>query len=127
MGLLDTVRTKLTTDGVVDGSTWKCFIGYAPDDQDQIVQLTPSGGLPQDTLGNETVRDTFQVLVRAGELEYGTCETQWWAMFNSLQDADLGASDVYYLQALSSAPAFYLDENRRPNMTANFQARRAAP
>jgi len=92
VGLLNIIKTKLTSDGVVDGSTWKCFIGYCPDDQDKVISLYSTGGLPQDTLGGENVIETIQVRVRAGALDYSACHDKWWEMFNSLQDADLTAT-----------------------------------
>ena len=130
--LLEIIRDKLEADAVVNGSTWKCFLGFLPDDQDQCISLHLTGGFPQETLGNENVAQTFQVLVRAGDREHVICEAKWWEMFNSLQDADFTASPVndatiYLCQALASGPMTFADEKQRINMTANFRIIRERP
>jgi hypothetical protein len=130
MSLLDTIRTRLTDQAVVDGSTWKCFIGYTPDAQDQVVSLNPTGSWHgQETHEGDNVHDTFQVRVRGSKLAYNTCEGKWRDMFDALQDADLSASPnfVYLLQSEQTAPMYYLDEKQRPNMTANFRVTRSTP
>lgn len=125
--LLDTIRQKLIDDGVVDGTTWKCFIGAAPDDQDQLISLQLTGGFEQDTLGGENVLETFQVRVRSGAREYVTCEAKWRAMFDSLHDADLSASNIYLIQALATGPLTWDDDKLRTNMSANFRVTRDKP
>lgn len=125
--LLDIIKTKLTTASVVNGTTWKCFIGFCPDDQDQVISLHLTGGLPQDTHGGENVTETFQLRVRAATLDYATCETKWRAAFNALQDADLSANSIYLIQALTSGPLEWFDEKDRPNMSVNFRVMRAKP
>ncbi len=132
MGLLETIKEKLEADAVVDGSAWRCFLNFLPDVQDQIVSLHLTGGFPQDTLGNENVVQTFQVLVRAGDRDFTVCENKWWEMFNSLQDADFTATPVsdetiYLCQAMASGPMIFSDNNERVNMTANFRVIRQRP
>lgn len=119
--LLDTIKTKLTSAGVVNGSTWVCFIGYAPDPQDQLVSLHMTGGMAQDTHDNKNITETFQLRVRAAPLAYIVCYTKWLAAFNALQDVDLASSGVRFIQALAASPLEFFDEKNRPNMTVNFR------
>ena len=125
--LLDIIKAKLTSAGVIDGTTWRCFIGFAPDTQDQLISLHATGGYPQDTHAGDVNRETFQLRVRTGEMAYTDCETKWRAAFNALHDADLSASDIYQIQAESAGPLEYYDENGRVNMTVNFRVTRAKP
>jgi hypothetical protein len=132
MGLLETVKEKLEADGVVNGSTWKCFVGFLPDDQDQCISIHLTGGFPQDTHEGENVLMTFQALVRAGDRAHDVCEAKWWDMFNSLQDADFGASPVgdatvYLCQAMATGPLTFGDEKQRTCMTANFRVVKERP
>lgn len=126
MSLLETVRTALITAGVAtsgSGSAWPCYIGYAPDDQDQLISLEFTGGFPQDTQQGENTIETFQLRVRAGYLLHSTCETKCRAAFNALENADL--TGVNLIQALNSGPLSFLDTKNRPNMTVNFRVVRA--
>jgi hypothetical protein len=127
--LLSTIRTKLIADAVANLAAWKCWIGYYPDDigTDQLIALNLTGGFPQDTHGGENVHQTFQVTVRAARTDYATCEAKWWAMFRSLNDADLSASDIYLIQAMASGPLEYLDALNRTCMTCNFRVVRKKP
>lgn len=126
MSLLETVRTVLTTAGVVT-SAWPCYVGYTPDDTDQAISLQLTGGFQQDTMQNENLLETFQVRVRAGALQFSTCETKWRAMFDALQDVDLGANDINLIQAMASGPLSWTDAKNRTNMSANFRVVRAKP
>ena len=125
MGLLDVVRQKLLGDGVASAN-WPCFIGYGPDNPDQIIVLQYTGGLAQDTLEGTNIEQHFQIKVRANKLDFSACENKWWDMFNSLQDADFSVSpyfaNIYLLQVLESGPIAFTDHLNRTNMTANFRA-----
>ena len=127
--LLDDIRSHLIAQSVANTTTWKCYIGYAPDAEDQLISLEVTGGLPQDTHGGETVTQTFQVRIRAGEKAYTTCEDKWWNMFSALENADISisGSDIYLMHAFASGPIVYYDSKQRPNMTANFRVVRATP
>lgn len=123
--LLTIIRTRLLTQSVANTTTWPCYIGYTPDLTDQVISLELSGGFPQDTHGNENVHQTFQVRVRAARLDYTACEIKWWAMYAALNDANLSASGIHLIQAMSSAPLAFYDEKERVVMTANFRVIRA--
>lgn len=125
--LLDIIRDKLVADAVVNSTTWKCWIGYSPDTQDQLISLHQTGGYPQDTHGGENVHQTIMVRVRAGRLDYNVCLDKWWQMFRCLQDANLSASDVRLIQSTASGPLEYFDQENRVNMTANFRIVRDLP
>ena len=125
--LLDAIHAKLTADGVLNGSTWKGFIGFTPDDQDQEISLVSTGGFPQDTHGGETVSETFQVVVRAAAFEHTVGRNKWQDMFNSLHDADLSADNIHLIQALASGPVQFSDDKKRPNFSANFRVIRDTP
>lgn len=130
MGLLDDVRTHLINQSVANTTTWKAFVGYTPDEADQVISLNPTGGRPQDTHGGENAHDTFQVRIRAAKFEYTICEAKWWDMFDALQDADLSSvsgADVYLMQCENVGPLHYVDDKQRPNCTANFRVIRAKP
>ncbi len=130
--LLDQIYNKLLTDGVINGTTWKCFIGFLPDEQDQCIGLFETGGLPPDKINRETTMPTFQVRVRASKLSYADCRNKWQDVFRSLQDANqTGLSPdplqkIYLMQAMQTAPIVVFDEKQRPNMTVNFRVIMAA-
>lgn len=126
MSLLDTVRNKLVSAGIVEGTTgYRAYIGYAPDDNDKIVGLMPYGGQPQDTHQGENSTEMFQVKVRAGSLDYAEAETKTRAVLNCLQDASL--TDVNLIQAMSMGPMCWYDENSRPNFSLSFRVIRRKP
>ena len=124
MSLLEDVRSKLSSAGVLSGG-YLCFIGYVPDDQDKIIGLIFSGGEPQDTLEGENVIQHFQVKVRAGRLDFAACETKWQAAFNALQDATI--TDVYLIQAMATGPLTWYEEKQRPCMSLNMRVIRDKP
>lgn len=127
MPLLDIIKAKLAADGVADGAVWRVFIGFAPDTQDQLISLHLTGGFPQDTLGGETIRGTFQLRVRGAYRDYVTCEAKWRECFNALNDADLSADGICLIQALAGEPLEYDDAKSRLNMTMNFNVKRTTP
>jgi hypothetical protein len=128
MALLDDIKAKLSADGVFDGSTWKCYIGFLPDDQDNCIALFETGGEPPDTLARENIRPWFQARVRAGAHEYAAAHSKWQAVYDSLNDAETsGVSPDYlpgyvYIQAIQTGPLVFYDAELRPNMTVNFRA-----
>jgi len=129
MSLLTAIRDHLISQAVVDSDNWKAFIGWTPDTQDQVISLTPTGGLPQDTHGGENALGSFQVRVRAGKLDYATAESKWWDAFDALQDADLSASPdfIYMVEIENSEPLYYVDSKSRPNLTMNCRTVRSKP
>lgn len=127
MALLDIIRDKLIAENIVEvHSTWKCWIGFAPDTTDRIVSLHATGGFPQDTLLNENLRPTFQVRVRGQRLDYSVCEAKWREVFTCLQNADLSSEGIFLVQAMTSGPLEFYDEKERINMSANFQVVQSA-
>lgn len=127
MDLLESIKTYLTSAGVVDGITWQCFIGYAPDAQDQIISLHYTGGLPQDTHGGENISPTFQLHVRTGPLEHAACANKWWQAVKTLNNADMSAQGIALIQSMATGPLPFNDEKNRVNMTANFRVVMRAP
>ncbi len=129
MQLLEVIRRKLIADAVVNSTTWKCYIGYTPDDQDQAISLTLSGGFPRDTLSGANVLPTFQVTIRTGYLSRAACETKWWQVFNSLDegdptvsgDGDLSEGGVRLISPMNTGPLEWLDAKNRVNMSVNYR------
>ena len=126
MSTMETIRATLVTAGVIDETNWVAYIGYIPDDQDQVIGLVPTGGFPQDTHGGENGHPTFQVTVRAGRNEYATARAKWLAMYHALHDANLSASNIWLIQAYATDPIQMLDGNNRPSFVTNFRVVRAA-
>lgn len=124
MSLLPIVRNRLIATGVVE-TGWTCFIGYGPEEGDKQILLSPTGGFPQDTQQNENLQETFQVTIRAAQLDYEACEAKWTEVFEALTDADLSASGIRLIQALQSGPLVWYDDKNRPNMSVNFKVVRA--
>ena len=122
MTLLEDVRSKLNTAGLLSG--WKCYIGYQPDDADRSMALTYTGGFPQDTHQGENLLLTFQLSVRAGAQEHDVCTAQWYAVFAALQDAT-DITGVSLIQAMATGPMSFRDDKNRPVMTANFRVVKA--
>lgn len=120
--LLSIIRTRLIAASVANSTTWQCFIGMAPDTQDQVISLELTGGLPQDTHEGENVHQTFQVRVRTAHMAYAACETKWWAMYSALHGREslLASYGIRLIQAQASGPLVYYDQENRVNMTANF-------
>ena len=119
MTLLEDVRTKLSTAGLLTGG-WKCTIGFMPDDQDKYITLTYTGGFAQDTQQGENLLPTFQALIRAGELDHSACSAKWYQVFSTLQDAT-DIANVNLIQALSSGPMEFIDDKQRTAMSMNFR------
>jgi hypothetical protein len=120
MALLEDVRTRLANAGVVNTS-WPCYIGFLPDDtgKDQAIVLTYTGGFQQDTLGDENLKETFQVVVRGTYLGHATCEAKWRSMYSALHSREtlLG---INFIQSLASGPLTWVDGKNRTCMSANF-------
>lgn len=119
MNLLENVKTKLTSAGLLTG-TWKCYIGFIPDDVDTTIGLQYTGGFPQDTHGAENLLQNFQVSVRGGELDHATVAAKWYSVFSTLQDAS-DITGVGLIQAMATGPMSFVDDKMRPVMTANFR------
>lgn len=131
MGLLDIIYAKLVADGVGDDDSniaadWPVKIAVMTDETTNMIGLQSTGGYRQDTQLGENLLQTFQVSVRAGN--YPDAEAKWYEVFNSLNDADLSASGVYLIQAMSSGPLVVgQDQKDRFVLTANFNVVRANP
>lgn len=125
MSTMEAVRAALVNANVIT-SDWACYIGYTPDDQDQLIGLVPTGGFPQDTHGGENGFPTFQVTVRAGRHEYSAARAKWLEMYHALHDADLSADNIWLIQAYATDPIQMQDGKNRPNFVTNFRVIRAA-
>ncbi len=136
--LLEAIRNKLIADYVANTTTWKCFIGYTPDDQDQVISLTSTGGYPFDTLNECSTLPTFQVNVRSPYLARTNCESKWWEIFNCLKCGpppyriplpgdppaawrDLSNYGVCLIEPMQTAPLEWLDAKDRVNMSLNYR------
>ncbi len=118
MTTLDDIRAYLVTAGVISG-TWKCTVGFMPDDGDQHISLIYTGGFPQDTMQGENLHQTFQVMIRASEHDHPTCEAKWFQVFGALQDAAI--SGIYLIQAMATGPLTFHDDKNRIMMSVNFR------
>lgn len=119
MPLLDDIRTYLVTQGLVTAE-WPCYEGYFPDDQNQMVSIFETGGMPADTLNRENERVTFQLRVRGPRLSYPVVRAQWLLLFDALQDSQ-PAPGYTLVQALHYGPMTFNDDRGRPNMISNFR------
>lgn len=119
--LLVLIRDRLVAHGVVNTTTWPCYINYAPDVSNQLVSLHLTGGFPEDTHGSENVIQTFELRIRAAQLGYTACEAKWWETYDHLQDADMSNAGIRLIQAMASGPMTYMDPENRVNMTMNFR------
>lgn len=117
--LLDTVRTALTTAGVVTAD-WPCYIGYAPDDDGRYVTLISTGGFAQDTHDSRNRLPTFQVSVRAGMLEHAECTAKIEAARAALENV-VDLTEVRLLHAMGE-PLQWNDALNRTVMSLNFRA-----
>lgn len=121
--ILDDIRVFLIAQGIGGPSTtWPVYEGYFPDDagKDQQIGLFETGGYPQDTLGRENVRPTFQTRIRAARLDYETGRTKWRDVFVALQDST-PAVGYAYVQAMTSGPLVFNDDKGRPNFITNWR------
>lgn len=122
MRTAEAIRAKLASAGV-SGAGWPGYIGYVPDDGNQVIGIIPSGGYPQETHAGENLLETLQVIIRSAG--YSTTDTKWLAMFNALQDVDLSADGIHLIQAMTTGPGHFLDSKNRHCMTASFRVVRS--
>lgn len=130
---LEDIRDYLIAQGVAqDASTtpnapWPIYIGFIPDDQDQVVGLFTTGGFPADTLLRANRRLTMQLRVRAASRDFATAYAQYQSIFNLLQDANQVAGspillpNFVFMQAIQVDPLHFNDEHSRPNLTSNWR------
>jgi hypothetical protein len=123
--ILDDIVTYLNNLGLVS-TAYPIYEGYIPDDQDQMMAVFETGGMPPTELGigNEprpNERVTFQFRVRGTRLNYGITRKQWLACFNALQDSNLGDPSTYFLiQTKHNGPICFNDDRGRSNFITNF-------
>jgi hypothetical protein len=123
--ILNDIASYLTDLGLVSPS-YPIYQGYIPDDQDQMMAVFETGGMPPTELGIGTdprpnERVTFQFRVRGSRLNYAVTRAQWLACFNALQDSVLANPDVYaYIQAKHYGPIVFNDDRGRSNFISNF-------
>lgn len=123
---LDDVRDYLIAQGVASAG-WNIFVNYFPSDQDQVIGIFGTGGMPADTLLRENTRPTFQSRLRVGEFAQAAGYAKWLEIFNALQDAKASVGSPYllpgvtFIQAQATEPLIFNDANRRPNFTSNWR------
>lgn len=132
MSLLNDIQAYLIAQGIAtEGGggpipPWPCYLGYFPDDTDQMMAVFETGGMPPDTMNREYERVTFQFRVRGKRLDYPTVRAQWQAGFNVLQDSQ-PTSDYALIQAMHYGPMTFNDDRGRPNFISNFRVVRTTP
>lgn len=127
--ILNDIVSFLTSQNLVSTS-YPIYQGYIPDDQDQMMAVFETGGMPPTELGignaprpNERV--TFQFRVRGTRLNYGVTRQQWLNCFNALQDSVLGMPNIYvYVQTKHNGPICFNDDRGRSNFITNFNCMR---
>ena len=130
--LLDDIYTYLTSFGVLlpiapSTSPWVMYESYIPDDQDQMIALYDTGGMPFDTLSRVNERRTFQTRVRGSRLDYNTAFNKWKQIFDLLQDAQqttgspILLSGYFFIQCMHSGPMAFNDDLGRPNLISNWK------
>lgn len=131
--LLDQIINKLTTDGIIGGSTgWVGQKSLLTPEPDKLVVVYDTGGLPADIVkSSETKYDqpTFQVRVRSTAFDYQGARDKMQDVFNSLHSnepvAASGDPKFVYMYCQNSAPLpLGLDDQNRPGMTLNFRCMR---
>lgn len=119
--VIDDIYTYLTNLNLVNGNTgWLCYESYFPDDQDQMVGLFETPGLPGWTQQSETERVAFQLRVRGTHLAYGLARAKWQQLFNAIQDSR-PTSDYALIQTVHYGPMTFNDDRGRPNLISNFR------
>ncbi len=127
--LLDDIKAFLIAEGAISAG-WVIYEGYLPDDQDQTIVISETGGYPADTLGRENEDVTFQSRVRCARLDYATGRTKWLEVFDLLQDAQQTAGSPLllagytFIQALHYGPAVFYDDKGRPNFCSNWRVKK---
>lgn len=116
MSLLDDIHTKLTTESVIDGSSWTGFKSYLPDSPDQAIAILETGGEEPDI--DYTFPD-FQIMVRGQKFEYDVAKAKMDAVYTALHNATVSG----YIYIFAKAPSFPIgyDENERPILSINFK------
>jgi len=123
MALLEDIKAYLVAHGAVS-IDWPLYIGMFPDDQDQVMALFQTGGLPFDTINRENERPTFQFRVRGKRMDYPVVLAKWQLVFDLLQDS-VPTSAYAFVQATHTGPMEFNDEKNRPNFTSNWQVMRS--
>lgn len=118
--LLDDLKTYLSQQSGLVTTAWPLYLGYLPDDNDQVIGLFETGGFPPDTLLRENELVTFQMRVRAARFDYVIARRKWQDLFNALQDSQ-PAAGYALVQAMHSGPLEFGDPMGRCNFTANFR------
>lgn len=116
---MDTVCQYLIDSGAGAGG-FATYVGFMADQPDTAIGLAPTGGFPQDTLGNENVSGSFQVKIRAGEMDYDAAVSKWNTVFALLQDA-VDIPGVVFIQALAAEPMVLYDGRNRPCAILNMR------
>ena len=125
MSLLDDIRAYLVSVPGIVSTTWPCYEGYFPDDQDTMIGIFETGGYPAAELNRENERVTFQTRVRADRLNYAVARQKWLDIFKALQDST-PASGYFLVQAIHYGPMFFNDDQGRPNFTTNWRVIKVA-
>lgn len=122
--ILDDINTYLTGLSLA-GGTYPIYEGYIPDDQDNMMAVFETGGMPPVEIDRPNEIVTFQFRVRTSRLNYAVGRQQWLTCFNALQDSVLGMPAVYiFVQCMHYGPLFFNDDKGRSNFISNFRVKR---
>jgi Bacteriophage minor capsid protein len=110
---------------LTDPVFWPMYIGYIPDDQDQMMAVFETGGMPPVEINRDNEIVTLQMRVRSARLNYAVGRQQWLNCFNAIQDSSLGQVSVYSIvQSLHYGPIFFNDDRGRSNFITNWRIKR---
>lgn len=122
--LLDDIGARLVAQNVAGGATgWNLAKSFIPETPDQVVSIMETGGqVPNQFETSAGGIVTFQVQVRGAEFEYDVARTKMAAAFTALNQANIAG--YVFVYALQSAPlSLGIDQNNRPELALNFEAR----
>lgn len=120
MSLLDIIRQRLIDTGAATVD-YPCWINYQPDQPDGSMAIVLTGGMAQDTHGNENLLPTFQVKIRVAKFDFAQLQAKCTQVYDALQDADMAADHIWLIQALASGPMTWNDELNRLCASYNFR------
>ena len=127
MSLLDDIKNKLVSDGIVDGSTgWKFYKAYLPDSPSNVVAIYEMPGPePDQTQGIAYEYPGFQIYTRASAFEYDVARSKLMEVYRSLNNADIPGYN--YIYAADSGPILdsYDKASNRPILFLSFNTMKA--
>lgn len=129
--ILNEVGDYLVANSQVEGATgWKLFTGTGmPAEPDQVVVLMEAPGIRPEMSLPALTYPQFQVMVRAGKLDYDTARDKLKDIYDLLHGGNsgrrlLGSATYHHILALSDPIPLGLDENERPEIAQNYHTAR---